>query len=805
MFCRPEGCAVELIGLVLHQQYRIYQQAGTSGMATVCLASEIATSAVVTALILEPPITRDAGIVRRFLRSAEMGCRSGHPYIAPIEDYGQEQDICYMVTRFGQQGATLAELERTHGALPMVQSAWICSCVASALEGAVAYGGIPFHGALRPAGVIVTPSGDAQVSGFGTAPASGALDPVLGEHAAAYAAPEQTEGRAVDIRTDLYTLGTMLYEMLTGRVPSTAEVRSFLSFEGSAHMEEFLRDIPKQLHPVLSGLLRWDPDERFASPGDVIDALAQAGFPAPRRPVIESSRPGSEEGPVLDSAATSEPLLLAVPMVGMGDLYTREKTGEHPSTDDLVPAVGGTVTTELPRATEGSFWETAAPPPSEPVVSPAVPLSPQRRHRVVPIILATLVVAALAYVAIAKPFNRGSLPPDGTAVNPPSGQTVATGALSVTSTPPGASIILDGTDRKLTTPATLTGVAVGSHTVVLRLTGYAEGRENATVTAGTTSALQVALTKTLDTTLPPVEPGTPPVTPPAQVETTLRVTSTPGSAAIVLDEKETGRVTPATIVVAPGSHTVSLKLAGYAVASRTVTVAKGGQASLAIALTQAPPVAQGSLRITSTPAGAVVTIDGKRMTGTTPLTVGIALGHHTIQVALNGYETFTRSGVEVVKGIQTTIAAKLVAIPVDLSYTNSAGGFGFKYPSTWQIVQSQGSTEPLATAEVRSPAGPFVRVEVAPLKGSTVQTYLTELRAELEKLPGLTIIGTGTRTVGTIVYQHIVTQRAGSQTEYCLLQSGGNVYQLQCTAEVGLLNGASRGFQTILGSFFTAP
>jgi hypothetical protein len=66
-----------------------------------------------------------------------------------------------MVTRFGQQGATLAELERKNGALPMVQAVWICSCVASALEGAVAYGGIPFHGGLRPTSVIVTPSGDA--------------------------------------------------------------------------------------------------------------------------------------------------------------------------------------------------------------------------------------------------------------------------------------------------------------------------------------------------------------------------------------------------------------------------------------------------------------------------------------------------------------------------------------------------------------------------------------------------------------------------------------------------------------------
>jgi serine/threonine-protein kinase len=781
-------------------------------MATVCLASEIATSAVVTVLVLEPPITRDAGIVRRFLRSAEMGCHSGHPYVAPIEDYGQEQDICYMVIRYDQQGATLAELERKNGALPMVQAAWICSCVASALEEAVAYGGIPFHGALRPGGVIVTPSGDAQVTGFGTAPASGALDPVLGERAALYAAPEQTDGRAIDVRTDLYTLGTMLYEMLTQHVPSTAEVHSFLTFEGSAHMEQFLKNIPKQLQPMLSGLLQWDPDERFASPGDVIEALEKAGFPAPQRPQMEPAGPGREHGPVLDAVATPEPLLLAVPMVGIGELYFQETTGERPPTEDLVPLAGVARNTEVPPPEEGSSWETAARSSGEPVASRAVPLPPRWRHWLVPIVAGAMVAAALLYVVIAKPFNSGHSTPGGTAVNPPSDQTVTTGALSVTSTPSGASIILDGTDCKTITPATLKGVAPGSHTVLLRLTGYADGQQNVTVTAGTTSALQFGLSKEPDTSKPPVEPSkppvepvAPPVTPPAQVETTLHVTSTPGSAAIVLDGKETGKLTPATIVVASGSHTVSLKLAGYAGATRTVSVAKGGQASLSVPLTRTSPVAQGSLRITSTPAGAAVSIDGKPMTGKTPLTVAVALGRHTVQIALGGYEVYSRAGVEVAKGIQTVITAELVAIPVDLSYTNRAVGFGFRYPSTWQIVENPGSGDPLAATEARSPAGPFVRVGVVSLKGGTVQTYLVELTAELEKLQGLTISETGTRTVGGIVYQHIVALRAGSQTEYCLLQSGGNVYQLQCTAEVGLLNAATPGFRTILGSFFTAP
>ena len=797
---------MELVGLVLHEKYKIYEQTGTSGAATVCLARNITTSDVVTVLVLEPPVAREASIERRFLRSGEMGCRSKHPYVVPIEDYGQEQELCFMVVRHDQQEETLAELERKNGALPMVQAAWLCSCIASALEGALAYGGIPFHGALRPANIIVTPSGDPKVTGFGIAPSSGTLDSVLGESAMAYVAPEQSDGRPLDARTDLYALGVMLCEMMVQRAPTISEVRSFLAFEGAARMEEFLTGVPDRLRPVLSGLLQWDPDERFASPGEVVEALENAGFPAPQRPQMEPTGPGWERGPDLSSVSAPEPLLLQVPMVGMGELYAQEKTGGHPLTSEAEPADGVAPNTDVPRPEEGFTWETAAPPSSGPVTVQAVALPPHRRRWVAPTIAAAMIVAILAYVAIARPFKG---PGDTAVIPPPSGQTVTTGGLSVLSTPPGASVVLDGIDRKTITPAALSGVVPGTHTVILHLAGYVDGQQNVMVKAGTTSTLQVVLSKKPDASKPPVEPSKPPVEPskpPVQVETTtLHVTSTPASATIVLDGKDTGKLTPVTMAVAPGSHTVSLRIAGYVGTTRTVSVAKGGQASLSMSLTRISSASLGSLRITSTPAGAAVTVDGKAVSGKTPLTLDVSLGHHVILVALRGYETYSRTAVEVVKGIQTVIAAQLVAIPVDLSYTNSVGGFSFRYPGTWQVVQSQGSTVPLATAEVRSPTGAYVRIEVFPLNGATVQTYVAGRRTELEKLTGLTVNSAGTRTAGGIAYQDLVVVHAGSQTEYCLLQSGGSVYQLQFVAEVGLVNATASGFRTILGSFLAAP
>lgn len=780
-------------------------------MATVCLAREIATSNIVAVLVLEPPLTRDAGSVRRFLRSAQLGAGSGHPYVAPVEDYGQEQDICYMVTGFGPQGVTLAELEHRSGVVPPAQAAWISSCIASALEAAAAFGGIPFHGALSPAGIIITASGDAQVTGFGTAPASGAIDRALGEQAAAYAAPEQLDGRGVDMRSDLYTLGAILYEMLTGRVPLVSEVRSFLTFSGSVQTERFLEKIPAQLRPVISGLVRWNPDERFAAPGDVLQALATAGFPPPQRPMSDAVGPGREHGPVLDELERPERAAAPVHMVGMEQLYAQEQKGTASQPEETAPLTGGVGRAEIPLPEEGLTWEVAGP--TEQVVttlldavSTAVPGWRKARRWMVPLAAGIVVAAVVGYLVIARPFSHSSTGPGGTATKPSGSQTVDMGTLNVTSVPAGARVLVDGVDTGKVTPVTLSAMVPGSHGIALQLAGYEEDHRTVAVSAGATSTVQMSLAKRPDATGSSTVPTKPPATSePVQAATTLRVTSSPAGAAIILDARESGRQTPATLTVAAGSHTVGLRLTGYDMVTRRVNVIKGKQTLVSIPLSKAAPVVMGSLRIESVPAGAAIRIDGKTVAGRTPLTTAVTLGHHAIQVTLSGYEPWSRTGVDVVKGIQTVIVARLAPLPVDLSFTSRTGGFGFVYPSTWQVLEKPDTTEPFVQVEARSLEGPFVRVLVIPLNGASLQTYLADLRSTLQNSSGLVITASGVRVVNGIAYEHLVTVRAGSQTEYCLLQSAGSVYQLECTAGMALLASSARGFQTILGSFFTAP
>ncbi len=801
---------MELKGLVLHDRYRIYEQDGVAGMATVCLARDVMTSAVVTVLVLEPPVTRDSGSVRRFMRSAEMSVRADHPYVAPVEDCGQEQGVCYMVTRYDRQ-ATLRDLEQKIGVLPVVQSAWISACIASALEAGVD-NGIAFHGALRPENVIITASGDAQVAGFGIAPASGAPDEVLGKGAMQYAAPEQVEGRAIDIRTDLYTLGVMLYEMLAGHVSDASDVRSFLGSEDaagtSAHMDRFLKDIPDRLRSVLSGLLAWDPDARYASPGDFIEALVLAGFSAPQRPSLEAKESDRQYGPVFDTAPIPDRRTQAVSMHGMSELYGREKSGSQLSSDESTATVDAVDRTEIPRPEEGAAWETVVPPDTAASTPVPVPAASNKRRLVVPLVVLALVAAGIVYAATTgwfsgrKPAPGGIVsPPTGqtvTPANPPAGQTVTTGNLNIRSTPPGASIVFDGKAVTAKTPATLKGVAAGSHTFLLRLPGHVDSQRTASVTAGSTTSVQVSLAAKPAA----VTPESPVVTP-SHVQTSLRITSTPAGASIAMDGKATGRATPATLNVTAGRHTVSLSLSGYKALSKTVDVAKGRQASVSLALIRSSAVT-GLLRVTSVPAGATVKVDGRTVAGRTPLTVNVTIGSHTVQVSLKGYEAWSRTRVDVVKGIETAIVARLVVIPADKSYVSETDGFGFHYPATWTVQDNPDLTDPLAKVDARAPSGASVRVSVIPVGNATVLSFMQGLKTKLES-DGWVVSGTGSKTAGGVVYQRLVAAKGNTEAEYCMLQSSGKIYQLACTAVAGQTTAGTSGFQVILGSFFAAP
>jgi hypothetical protein len=193
-----------------------------------------------------------------------------------------------------------------------------------------------------------------------------------------------------------------------------------------------------------------------------------------------------------------------------------------------------------------------------------------------------------------------------------------TGSISVTSTPSGAEISLDGTDTGNVTPTTLNNLALGSHIVNVSLSGYTPASQTVTVTAGSTVDASFTLVAVPQTG-------------------SISVTSTPSGAEISLDGTDTGNVTPTILNnLAPGSHIVNVTLSGYTPASQTVTVTAGSAVDASFTLVAVPQT--GSISVTSTPSGAVISLDGTNTGDVTPTTLNnLAPGSHIVNVTLSGY------------------------------------------------------------------------------------------------------------------------------------------------------------------------
>jgi PKD repeat protein len=229
--------------------------------------------------------------------------------------------------------------------------------------------------------------------------------------------------------------------------------------------------------------------------------------------------------------------------------------------------------------------------------------------------------------------------------------TTLTGDLTVTSTPVGAAIFIDGADTGEVTNTTLDGIAVGEHTVTLRKDGYADAVAVVTIVYNETATLHQDL---------------------IEAHGSIAVASTPTGAAIFLDGIETGKLTNALLENVPaGDHVITLKLAGYADASKTVTVADNETATVHFLLTEPA----GSIVVTSAPDGARIFFDGIDTGEVTNATLtNVPVGEHTVRVERDGYLD-TEETVTVASG-------KIAAVHFDLARASIALQSGWNFVST---------------------------------------------------------------------------------------------------------------------------
>ena len=253
---------------MLGGRYRLEASIGTGGMAQVFRGFDTTLDRTVAIKILAPQFARDPSFVERFRREAQAAARLNHPNIVNVYDTGVDADTNYIVMEH-VEGRTLAEYLSGGGRLAAVKAAEIGEKVAEALTAAHAQGVI--HRDIKPANIMVTRDGRVKVMDFGIARLVAGPDTVEQTAAvlgtAAYLSPEQAQGQSVDARSDLYSLGVVLYEMLAGRPPFTGDSAMAVAYK---HVQEtplppssLNPDVPPSFDAVVMRALAKNPANRY--------------------------------------------------------------------------------------------------------------------------------------------------------------------------------------------------------------------------------------------------------------------------------------------------------------------------------------------------------------------------------------------------------------------------------------------------------------------------------------------------------------------------------------------------------------
>jgi hypothetical protein len=265
--------------VILDDRYELGPVLGNGGMARVHKGLDRQLKRPVAVKVLSSPFDRDKDFVERFRREAHAAARLNHPNIVAVYDSGSDDGTHYIVTEL-VEGETLADLLQREGALPPERVVEIARQVCHGLEAAHEKGVV--HRDVKPGNVMITPEGRVKVVDFGIARAAGAESVtrtglVMGS--ASYLSPEQARGEPGDERSDIYSLGCVLYQMLTGRPPFVAENPISALYQ---HVNEpveppsSIRPVPAALENVVLHALEKGPAKRFGSVKEMEDALEAA-------------------------------------------------------------------------------------------------------------------------------------------------------------------------------------------------------------------------------------------------------------------------------------------------------------------------------------------------------------------------------------------------------------------------------------------------------------------------------------------------------------------------------------------------
>jgi serine/threonine-protein kinase len=393
-----------LIGQQLGQ-YEVVELLGKGGMAAVYRARQVTMGRDVAIKVLEPGLTDSAEFLKRFARETRAVSKLSHAHILKVFDFGQQDDLVYLVMEL-LGGGSLAD-QIAAGPLPLPMIRRVLEQVASALDYAHSKGIV--HRDLKPQNILLDESGNAFLTDFGIVKlvdeTSRLTEPGSVVGTPAYIAPEHWLGQQVDARADVYALGVVLFEMLTGRLPFQGDtLYSMMQLhihELPPPVSSLRRELSPALAQVIDRALAKEPAMRYDSAGALAAAFVTAISepPAPAQPAAPASPDPGATSALPHYDAGPEPVQTAPVPAGRAP----GAAPRTPSVYDTVPVSIGSPLPAKPAKPSG------APPARTTTQPPAQPAEAGARSRLT-VIAGGVALVALAVIALLALAGGGGGP-----------------------------------------------------------------------------------------------------------------------------------------------------------------------------------------------------------------------------------------------------------------------------------------------------------------------------------------------------------------------------------------------------------
>ncbi|HEX3463205.1 MAG TPA: Stk1 family PASTA domain-containing Ser/Thr kinase [Candidatus Elarobacter sp.] len=319
---------------IFNNRYRVDGTLGNGGMANVYVGTDTLLRRRVAIKVLREQYASDDDFVKRFSYEAQAAAKLSHPNIVNVFDFGREDHSYYIVMEL-VDGSTLGEIMRDERVLPEPVAVDYAIQIASGLAYAHRQGLL--HRDVKPANILVTKDDVVKLSDFGIARAVsehtlGVTQPGMVMGSVAYISPEQAQGHDLDERSDLYSVGVVLYQMLTGSLPFSGDNAVAVALKHVSEEPPLIDPATTGVSPAIASivarLLRKSPQERYASATELASALREAR----EKPHAPLEGPAFSEAPTMSIGAVKPP----VPPPRRSTAPDRPQTATLPVTDSVI-------------------------------------------------------------------------------------------------------------------------------------------------------------------------------------------------------------------------------------------------------------------------------------------------------------------------------------------------------------------------------------------------------------------------------------------------------------------------------------